>query len=165
MGNGKLYSSYSQLPTWAKGVVATLGIGTIIVSGFLIYKGVKVALTKSSPSSQQAQDDLKVLSNQGVRPSYPDTQFSSWAEQLHEALKFTFTDEDAVYRVFGFMKNDADVIKLIQAYGLRPEIGTTFVSWFDTDMTLPQQIGSAMTTDEIAEINKILASKRIKFRF
>jgi hypothetical protein len=168
MAQDKLYGGFSQLPTWAKGVVAVVGVSIIAGTTFVIYKSIKNAIIKAqgnSSSSEEAKDDLKDLRNQGVKPNYPDAQYEVWAEQLHQAMKFTFTDEDAVYRIFNFLKNDADVLKVIQVYGLRPEVGTTLTTWFDTDMTLAQQIASAMSTSEIVKINNGFRAKGIKFRF
>ncbi len=161
MGNGKLYSTYSQLPTWAKGVVATLGVGTIIVSGFLVYKGIKRAVAGSGLSSQQAQDDLSDLSKNGVKPTYSDTQYATWSEKLAYALAYN-TDEDMVYQVMGYMKNEADILKLIQVFGTR-EV-ETFPFIFQK-ATLSEAITSAMNTSEIAKVNKILSDKKIKFQF
>jgi hypothetical protein len=161
MGNGKLYSTYSQLPTWAKGVIATLGVGTIIVSGFLVYKGIKRAVTSSGQSNQQAQDDLSDLSKKGIKPSYSDTQFATWSEKLAYALAYN-TDENMVYQVMGFMKNTADILKLVQVFGTR-EV-ETFPFIFQK-ATLGEAITSAMNTSEIAKVNKILSDKKIKFQF
>jgi hypothetical protein len=161
MANGKLYSTYSQLPTWAKGVVATLGVGTIIVSGFLVYKGIKRAVTSSGQSNFQAQDDLKNLGSQGIKPSYSDTQYATWSEKLAYSLAYN-TDEDMVYQVMGFMKNTADVLKLVQVFGTR-EV-ETFPFIFQK-ATLGEAITSAMNTSEISKVNKILSDKKINFRF
>lgn len=168
MAQDKLYGGFSQLPTWAKGVVAVVGVTLIAGTSFVVYKSIKNAIIKAkgnSSSSEEAKDDLKDLKAQGVKPNFSDTQYEVWAEQLHQAMKYTFTDEDAVYRVFNYLKNDADVIKVVEVYGVRPEIGTTFVSWFDTDLTLAQQLQSAMTSSEIVKINNGFRAKGIKFRF
>ena len=161
MEKGNLYQTYSQLPTWAKGVIATIGVGTIVVSGFLIYRGVKNIVTKSGSSPQQAGDDLVVLKKQGVAPSYPDSQYAVWSEKLAYSLSYN-TDEDAVYRIMGFMKNDADVLKLIEVFGSREVEGFPFIF---QKATLSEAITQAMNSTEIGKINDILKSKRIKFLF
>ena len=168
MAQNKLYGGFSQLPTWAKGVVAVVGVTLVAGTSFVVYKSIKNAIIRAkgnSLSSQEAGDDLKDLKARGILPNFSDTQYEVWAEQLHQAMKYTFTDEDAVFRVFNYLKNDADVMKVIEVYGVRPEIGTTFVDWFDTDLTLAQQLQSAMNDDEIAKINNGFRAKGIKFRF
>jgi len=166
MKTNKIYDSYASLPSWSRGVIAVVGVGFIVFSSYLIYKGVnKIINPPPRTSDEESKDDLKNLSKSGIKATYSDTQYSTWAEQMHVAMKWNGTDEDAIYRVLNYMKNDADVLKLIEAYGKKPEIGTTFVTWFDTDLTLPEQIASDLNASEIVKCNNILATKGIKFRF
>ena len=163
MAQNKIYESYSQLPTWAKGVVATLGIGTIIIVSVVSIKGIKKLIAGDSGSSAvtQANDDLKNLSNVGVKPSYTDTQYASWSEKLAFALAWV-THEDEVYAIMNYMKNEADILRLIQIFGTREVETFPFVR---SDATLSEAIISSMNQTEVDNVNKILASKGIKFRF
>lgn len=161
MNKGNLYQTYSQLPTWAKGVIATIGVGTIVVSGFLIYRGVKKIVSKSGSSPSQAGDELNDLKKQGVLPSYPDSQFAVWSEKLAYALSWN-TDEKAVYSIMGFMKNQADVLKLVQVFGSREVEGFPFIF---QKATLSEAIIQSMNSTEISKVNDILKSKKINFIF
>jgi hypothetical protein len=58
------------------------------------------------------------------------------------------------------MKNDLDIVMLIQAFGERRPQFT-----INTGMALVPFLNEDLNRSEIGEINKILAAKNIKFRF
>jgi hypothetical protein len=81
-------------------------------------------------------------------------------------MKDNGTDEETVFRVFRQMKTKADVLKLIQVYGKRPETGGIWAGHFsDQDLSLAEQLNSDFDDSDIQEINKILKGKGINFQF
>ena len=65
----------------------------------------------------------------------------------------------------GYMKNDADVLQLIKAYGVRPAGGGQL---FIGNATLNEWFSDELDSTEIGIINKTLAAKNnpsIKYRF
>ena len=72
---------------------------------------------------------------------------------------FNPTDEEAIYRVFGLMKNIADIILLIKSFGVRRlEFSTKGAS-------LSVHLQEDLTQKEILKLNKILSDKNINYRF
>lgn len=109
---------------------------------------------------ENTKTDLNKLQSEGIKPSYPDTSYANWANQLESAFLIAWgTNEDAVYRIFGYMKNDADVIKLEEAFGLRR------MEWTLAKANLAMMIDYEMSNSEISKINEILKSKGITRRY
>ena len=161
----KLYNIYNEQPKPIKTAIALVGT---LVAGYAIYTIFKIIQKKglSDKTVRDAGKELKDLQQQGLRPSFSDSQFEAFCGSLHKAMKDDGTDEETVYRVFGAMKNKADVLKLIQVYGKRPETGGILAGHLsDMDLTLAEQINSDFDSSDIAKINKILKNKGIDFQF
>jgi len=159
--------TFNGLPGWAKGVVAVIGTGVTVLIGWGIYSAVKSRIKHAGDYKEQneVKDDLVVLSGQGVKPSYKDSQYATWASQLFSAFEGYQSDESAVYRVFVNMKNDADVLKLINAYGIREVSSGKGNPEPNFKGTLAGAIAEEMDTEEVKEINIILAKRGIKIKF
>lgn len=148
---------FYKLPIGVKIVV-------IIIAILLINRLIKKLTTPPPPppSPTPASSEIRDLEKIGIKPSYPDSQYLSWSEKLQYALNYFNTDEDAVYSVFEKLKNQADLNKLITAFGVRPIETFVFIT---EDVTLSEAITSQMDTDEIKKVNGILAKKGINFNF
>lgn len=128
---------------------AAIGAGV-----YLLYRVVKGFIPSTSLSA--AQKAVK----QGPTPSYPDLQYKIFADSIYQAgMVIGGTDEDAIYNVFANMKNDTDVAKLIIAFGKR-RIEFSFM-----DGSLAEFLTSELDSTEIKQVNKILASKGINYKF
>ena len=66
-----------------------------------------------------AADELSQLAQQGIVPSYSDSTFESFSQQLEGSMTGCGTDEEAIFNVFRQMKNEADPRKLIAAFAVR----------------------------------------------
>ena len=148
---------FKKLPIWGQ-------IAVLLVAVFVVYKLIKKVTTPTPPppSPQPAGDDLQKLEQSGVKTSFPNSQYSAWSEKLQYALNYLNTDETAVYSIFNTLKNQADLLKLIQTFGSRKIEMFPFV--FQTS-TLSEAIQSQMDEDEITKLNGILAKKGINFNF
>jgi hypothetical protein len=161
----KLYKIYNDQP---KAIKTAIALVTVLVAGYAIFSIFQIVKKKGLTDTgiQDAKKDLKDLEKQGLKPSYNNSQFETWASQLHKAMKDYGTDSDTVYRIFGNMKNKADILKLIEIYGKRPETGGLFAGHLtDQDLSLAEQIQSDFSNSDIEKINKIFKSKRIDFQF
>ena len=146
---------YQSLPSWAKGTLAVAVIAGIGILGFVIYKNFK-------PRTQEEKEldkDEDTFIAQGQKPSFPKSQYTSFADTIQqENLSFN-TDEGKIYDIFKQMKNDLDIILLIEAFGERRPQFTL------NDVGLAPFLNEDLSKSEIGEINKILTAKNIKFRF
>ncbi len=92
-------------------------------------------------------------------PTYPEFRYRDMADILDKALLRDSTeDEDAVYGVMEKMKNVSDVSKVIDAFGHRRQMFTTYY------ISLPQAI-QYLNKREKKKINDILAGKKIDYSF
>jgi hypothetical protein len=93
--------------------------------------------------------------------SYADSQFFAWANVLEEAMFDWGTNEEAIYNIFNALNNNADFIKLKQAFGMREYTGGTLPYWFYGEYSLEQWLSSE---GETAAVNEILQGKNITYR-
>lgn len=99
------------------------------------------------------------LKKRGLTPSYIDSNYKALADQIHEAMKYLGTDEDAILSVMRKMNNDADLLKLMDAFGSRDYAYGFYAK------NLPQWFTAELDEDDIADINNILKSRKIQYRF
>lgn len=134
--------------------------GAVGIGAYLLYKGIRKALGLST-AVDAAKKDQADLVKSGQKASYIDSQYKLFADAIYSAgFDVLFgTDEDAIYAVFNKMNNDLDVNKLIIAFGARRIEFSTRVEG------LAQFLTSELDASEIANINKILGSKNINYRF
>jgi len=160
-------STFNQLPGWAKGVVVVAGTGAALFIGWQIYSAVKGRMAHAGDFAEKAdvKDELGSLKTKGIKPSFSDSQYSAWANQLFTAMNGYTSDEAAVYRVFVNMKNNADVLKLIDAYGIRTLSSGNWNPAPDFKGTLSGALSEEFDTKEIAALNDILAKRKITIKF
>lgn len=133
-------------------------IGGIVVIGASLYI-IKKFGAKISQKATTLADEIK-LSSEGQKLSYPLTTYKTLADALEQAGTAWFgTDEKAIYGVFEKMKNDLDIVQLFKAFGMRR------LEFSFTQANLGGFLASELSADEIQNVNKILASKGIKYRF
>lgn len=174
----KFIEFWSGLPPWAKGVslVGTIGIATIV--GFKIYNAVKAKSDTKKSGGQtvdNAGQDLAKLSSEGMNASYLGTQYSTWADEIATALDYCGQDswQTVIANVFDQMNNTADVLQLVQAFGVRtlnPCWSThpfnTLTSYFSPTKFqggLGWWLQNSLTQDDFSAINDKLKSKGINF--
>ena len=173
----KTYRYYKDLPPWAKGVVI---VGGFAIVGYVVikaYNSIKAAKDKKEAMelSNDAQNEINQLKAKGIRPTYTQPQYLSFADKIVIALDSCGSDEQSVYDVFSSMKNKADVLSLIAAFGVKyyqPCAATNPISYtrylVDSKTfggNLAVWLSFDLTKSEISKINKILADKKIDYKF
>jgi hypothetical protein len=136
-------------------VYSAVGVGA-----YLLYKGIKKALGYNTTVDAAKKDQAELIRS-GQKASYVDSQYNIFADAIYSAgFDVLFgTDEDAIYSVFNRMNNDLDINKLIVAFGARRIEFSTRVE------SLAEFLRSELDDREIQQVNKILSSKNIKYRF
>ncbi|MCL1867750.1 MAG: annexin [Paludibacter sp.] len=104
--------------------------------------------------------EINELENAGEVASYTQSQYVSFADTLFAAMNGLGTDEDAIYNVFYKMKNKIDVLKLIDAYGVRNK-----AFMFGTGKNLSESLRDELSTSEMSKLNVILQTKGIDYTF
>lgn len=173
----KVYDYYKDLPPWAKGVVS---VGSIAIIGFIVYNGFKKIKQKKSLSdalgvSRDAKEEARLLQIRGIKASYTQTQYESFALKLVEAMNGCGTSINSVNQVFESMVNKTDVLRLIEVFGVRyyrPCAATqpiSYVRYMNDEKTFGGNIQTWIQYDlssrEIENINNTLKNKNIDFKF
>jgi hypothetical protein len=126
-----------------------------------IYLGYKLIswIIGSVSTVAQAQNEVKKLVAAGVKPTYPDSTYTQYANAIYSAGFNTLgTDERTIYDIFSKMMNDLDVAKLIAAFG-EQRVEFSFQS-----LPLGAWLRTELSASEMATINKILTDKKIKYQ-
>lgn len=157
----------TAIPGWAKGIIYIIVIALL---AFIGYKLFKKYFNEEEASGREdvkdTQEELNELIKKGIKPTYKQAQYSTWASVLHEAFDGCGTDNDSWQRIFPQMKNEADVLALNATFGQRVIDGCNWQGDFsEKSLTLPQAIQSELRSGEIKELNNMLVKNRITFKY
>jgi hypothetical protein len=162
---GKASTYYTGLPSWAKGFLAVAAVAGVGAMVYLLYKKSK-QVDEDKPNkieNKAAESELVDEIKKGVKPTYPKSQYDSYANSVHQAMNGSGTDEDLIKRVFANLKNNADFLALTSAYGTRTVDGGTFAA--DYKGTLSGSLASELSNDDIRDINASMQRKGITYKF
>jgi hypothetical protein len=194
MQNGIVYKFYKDMPAWAKGLSVVIVLAGVSLAGYRIYKVIqnKKLLEGSKKETDATRRELERLnSNSTTRTTLSQAQFSSLANKIFAAMDGYGTDNKAIIAAMANLNNDADVLALINAYGIRkissgranpmPDFEGTLSGALTEEM--PQTgygilnyallavnpiAGLAAISNGdigISDINKLFATKNISYRF
>ena len=164
---------YEQQPPAVK-IIVVAGLGLL---GYSIYRAVKRKQDeqKAAAAAAAAASELAALANQGVYPSYSNSQYYVLVNKLVQAMTGCGTDEAMVYEVFRQMRNEADIRELIKSFGVQyyqPCVWTSPVSyavWQVNDKAYGGDLATWLSYDlgqtEISNINSILRGNGLNFQF
>lgn len=114
---------------------------------------------KDRRDKQTYNDDLDILESAGKKATYLDSQYIIFANALYQAMNSSAfdwgTDEVGVGKIMYKMKNDADVNKLITAFGKKD--GYDLSEWITGDFD--------SETDKDMYVNAPLRANKIKYQF
>lgn len=94
--------------------------------------------------------------------SYDRSQYYQFADEIESATNTAADDEEAIYRVFRFLRNDSDYLMLVKAFGKRSYM-YGFVGWA-FNASLSEVLSEKLDIDELDTINKILEESNITHR-
>jgi hypothetical protein len=132
-------------------LLAGTGIGAIVIFRQI---GKLTGFIRQTAQNVQTQGELNQWQNVGQTPSYQNTQYQIFADALLTAMQGFGTDEDAVKDVMNKMNNNADILKLIQVFGIRDGYGLS--AWITDDFS---------AEDKEKNVNSVLRSKGITYQF
>lgn len=135
-------------------LLAGAGIGSIVIFRQI---GKLTGFIRQTSQNVQTQGELNQWSNVGQTPSYQNTQYQIFADSLSAAMAYwgpANTDEKAIKNVFSQMNNNADVLKLIAAFGVRDDWGLS--KWLTYELN---------DEDKEKNVNSVLRSKGITYQF
>ena len=165
-GKNKNDQTMKTNPSTIKESVALKPIAWLLIAGavgFIVVKagkGVAEAFRKWQAGRDIVKEKNQLEKTQNL--SYPISQYQIFAGSLYDAFVGTGTDEARIKSVFSQMKNNLDVLKLVEVYGTK-DGGSYF---WTPKMTLIEQIPYDMTDAEIETyVNGPLRANRITYQF
>jgi len=171
---------YNSLPPWAKGVVVVGGLAMtyVIINGILKKVKADAELKNERNSVDVQQQELQNLIDAGQRPTFPQSQYYTWADEIQNqfdgcdtstfsdgGIWFIFSNSGkTVKNIIENLEKDIDFLALQTAYDIR-----TYdqCGWWMGNVTgnLSKAINDELASAEISEINDILESKGITYKF
>lgn len=141
---------------------------------YLVYKTYSLLFKNAQEKTNQAiQDQTKkeldvILKN--TKLTYPPSQYLAWANIIYNSTMYGLGDNyGAVRDVLKLMKNNADVLKLVQAYGSRQNyvFGIPQGEKRDLFTNLRAELGDeyfGLYTAKLNEINEDWLKKKISYK-
>jgi len=120
--------TFKELPTWAKGVVAVVGLAAVVGAGYGIWRAIKKAVETSKEGKEdrefkeETSQELQVLQQQGITPTLSDSAALSLAQDVQRSLEgceLSGTEERVYKAILQSVNNQADWLKLQNVYGVR----------------------------------------------
>jgi len=120
----------------------------ILLLLWLAYRQFKGAI-EGVGINVQSGGTLASLSAKGIKPSYQSSDYKRFSDRLIVAMDGAGTDEDIIYNIYNYMHNDADMVRLNQAFGVRQQ--STLNEWLKGDLS----------SEAIGRINDLLRERGI----
>jgi len=186
MAQSKALGFWSDLPAWAKGIIAVGGLAIVYFTSRTIIK--KISSLKESKDSKEVTKDAKSdrteLIRKGLRPSFRETQYKGWANSMEESfegcdsnINVTWgadsplgkvsswsTSGYKVATIFNQLKNDVDFLDLTIAWGVRTYDACGILTGDVKDADLFKAIDNELNDRERRNLNTILAKKGITYK-
>ena len=169
------YQYYKDLPSWAKGVVVVGGGVVAYLAVTSIMRKIKQA--KETAMSMQevdsANSELQTEIRNGKKPTINNTTAEAISNAIVSASNDCGTDEKLIFSQFDKVNNQADMLLLVQIFGLRKKIRCvfsddpreSFSSAYTPPMSLSAMLNSELDTTQLQTLNNKLATKGIKYKF
>jgi len=173
----KVYTYYTELPDWAKGVVVVgvLGVSYIVISRTIARIRKNKDIKDSGKEADYANQDLIELAKRGIRPTLDRTQMEILIKSLEQSMNGCSYSQSKIENAFKKLNNEADLKLLIRDFAVRfyqPCAISSPIS-YGIYLTDNKHFGGSLATwlnydldsSDINSINKILANKNINFKF
>ncbi len=124
MADNKVYQYYKDLPSWAKGVVVVGGAIGLFFVGRKVYQAIfpSDSQKRNRQLFQNVSNEISKYQSSGLKPSFPDSQYETWANTIYNSMRYAVGDDYATVELtMKKMMNNLDVAKLIKAFGKRQD--------------------------------------------
>lgn len=149
-------STFSQLPPWAKGVVAVIGVAALVGVGFMVRKQIKKFTEGKGEREEErelikdSESELQNLLQQGTKPTISDLQARTLVNTIFTLLdgcELSGSEKLVVDSILKTIQNQADWVLLQQQFG-RKKIDNCGIWTGDTNYDL-----KTLLTDQLDAVN------------
>ena len=169
---------YTELPSWAKGVVVVGGLAV----GYLAVTSILKALQKGIDQKKQLKEvntadaDLQNEIRKGKGQTLSNSSLEAMSSAIVEASNGCGTYENIIISQFDNLQNEADMLAFVKIFGLRDKLRCPFSNdeyankWCVIGCRTPPMSLSSMLYSELSQgwidtLNKKLGQKGISYRF
>lgn len=154
------------LPGWGKAVIYIGGGLVIVAVGYKIYKAVDKRIKSMDDFKEKGavKDELKNLEQSGVKPTMSKDKYLTKANQIFTAMDGWGTNVPSIVSVIGTLNNDADMLALIDAYGVKTLSSGKFNPEPDFTGTMPSAFTSELNPLDTSMVNSALEKRKLKYR-
>lgn len=159
--------SFTGMPTWAKGLIGVLVVGSALYIGYRMYKKAS-DLSKEQGERQQDQqvnNELVELMSKGQKPQLTKAQWLGLANKIHTAMDGWGTDNLAIIQAFISIPTYLDLLGVMQSYGVRTVSSGKGNPAPDFKGTMSSAMVDDMDAVYIQKINQLLTAKKIPYKF
>jgi hypothetical protein len=154
---------YNDLPPVGKVIV----VGAGAFAAWKLYQLIVASVGKKEERKNvnSYKDALKDLAAQGVMPSYPESQYMSWANGIEESFSGCDPLNASAFSIIAVLKklkNDADFASLVTAWGVRSYPDCL---WGTVSGDLFTAVNSELNFLDRGSCNNVLAARGITYRF
>jgi hypothetical protein len=159
-----LWQAYNDLDGITRAVIALTALAGTVFAVVAVVGVVKNAKDVSGEKQQlnTSKSELKKLNDMGIKQSWPDSQYLTWANNMQDALQGCSIDAISMLNVLGKLNNDADWLKLSEAFGIREVKGCALAS--NRKVTLQGALSWKLIGDEIENVNAYLKKRGIRYK-
>lgn len=166
---------YTELPSWAKGIVVVGGIaiGYIAVTSIINAIRGKAQKEKQEQEVNNAKSELQKEINSGNKPTLSRSTLEAMSNAVVSASNDCGTKNNLLLSQFDNLKNQADMLLFIDVFGLRKktrcpfsdDTRENFMSSQTPPMSLSAIVSSELSSSQINSLNNKLTSKGISYKF
>jgi hypothetical protein len=162
---------FKGLPTWAKGTIALVVTAGVVTSVYFGIRGIKKLIqnidNKNNKDEVNASEDelTRLNKNSSTKQKMTKVQAESFANAIDTMMNGYGTDSQGIKDIFYKVSNDADVLAIINAFGVRTISSGNLNPEPDFKGTLSGALREELNSDWINLINKVLSDKKITYRF
>ncbi len=152
-----------ELPPWAKGVLAVAGILAVAASAYGIYRWNKNRIADAGAKAETGNIDKEAadLQRKGIKLTRPQSQIDSIANSFFVAMNGIGSDSTAIYAAASQIRNQADLLAVKKAYGIRELSSGSFNPVPNFRGTLSQALAEELDSSERNALNLMLAKKGV----
>jgi hypothetical protein len=148
---------FTQLPTWAKGVLAVGGLAIVAFVGYKIYKKIQDQQGKGDEKDviNEVKQEERELIQQGLKPSFNDSVYESSANLIFQKLdgcEMSSSELDVMREVVRVCQNKLDWAKLVRAFGTRT-VDNCGWGTGETAYSLPTLLKDQLDSTEVGGVN------------
>jgi hypothetical protein len=160
-------TSFLKAPNYIQIALAGGGLYVVYKTYNLLFKNAQEQTNKAIQDQTKKELDV-VLRN--TKLSYPPSQYLAWANIIYNSTMYGLGDNyGAVKQVLLLMKNNADVLKLVQAYGSRQNyvFGIPQGEKRDLFTNIRAELGDeyfGLYTQKLNDINADWLKKKISYK-